>query len=193
MYKLILASGSPRRAELLTQLGLRFTVYKPDIDETPYDFEPGLDYVARISLAKLDKSMSEPNVDENAVLICADTTVLMGNKILGKPVDKADAVSMLTLLSGNEHLVVTSVAIGAKKRPVVSFNIETKVKFRRLNLKEIEAYWASGEPADKAGAYGAQGLGSIFIESFSGSYSNVVGLPLMETTEALKEFGISVL
>jgi septum formation protein len=126
------------------------------------------------------------------VLLTADTIVVYENEILGKPVDEADAARMLRKLSGKQHQVLTSVTIGQKDEHNHQFIVETNVHFRTLNDREIAAYWATGEPADKAGAYGIQGIGTIFVETIAGSYTNVVGLPLTETARFLADFNITI-
>ena len=193
MSELVLASGSPRRAELLTQLGLKFKVIAPDIDESTHESELPEAYVERMARSKYKRARQLDNgLKDEDVVLCADTSVVIGSEILGKPIDEQDGLRMLNRLSGNSHQVITAVTVGQKEQ-LSSFIVETIVKFRTLNSEECRSYWKTGEPCDKAGAYGIQGLGAIFVESLTGSYSNVVGLPLMETAECLKTFNISVL
>jgi septum formation protein len=167
---LILASRSPRRAELLMAAGIEFEVRAADIDETPRQAEDPRKYVLRIAEAKARA------VDGDLVL-AADTTVVLGNEIMGKPADRADATRMLRALSGNRHEVLTAIALrrgGQIETEIAS----TAVWFLPLSDTEVADYVASGEPMDKAGAYGIQGLASKFIDRIEGSYSNVVGLPV---------------
>jgi septum formation protein len=168
--KLVLASRSPRRAELLAAAGIEFRVDAADIDETPRPGESPREYVLRLAEAKAGA------VDGELVL-AADTTVVLGNEIMGKPADASDAVRMLRALSGNRHVVLTAVALKRAGR-IETEAASTAVWFAPLSEREIEDYVASGEPMDKAGAYGIQGLASKFIERIDGSYSNVVGLPV---------------
>ena len=190
MTELILASGSPRRADLLRQLGLSFSVISPSVDETIKRNESSLDFVER--LAKEKNSEVQNKLDSNKLVLSADTVVVFQNRILGKPKSKAEGFSMLKTLSEQMHTVVTGVALTTKTQEKYFF-VETKVKFRRLSDYEIYTYWMTGEPKDKAGAYGIQGLGALFVSRIEGSYSNVVGLPLMETGEILKQLGVDCL
>ena len=188
MPQLFLASGSPRRRELLTQIGVPFKVLSAEIDETPLSDEPASAYVERLARGKAEAGRATSG-DEQGCVLGADTAVVLDGRILGKPVDEADALTMLTALSGREHEVLTAIALlgpqGCETRVVSS-----RVRFRRISPAELKAYWASGEPRDKAGSYAVQGLAAIFVESLQGSYSAVVGLPLCETAELLGHFGI---
>lgn len=179
---LTLASQSPRRRELLALLGVPFRVQPAAVDETPRAGEAPDAYVARTAA---DKARA---VDAPAVL-AADTAVILGDSILGKPRDREDAEAMLRRLSGREHSVLTAVVLrcGADARAVT---VRTAVTFDRLDAARIDAYLATDEPWDKAGAYGIQGLAGAFVRSLSGSYSNVVGLPLVETRELLLAAGL---
>ena len=192
--KLILASGSPRRANLLQQIGLTFEVVRPDIDETVDLGESPVVYATRMSASKMLRSKALLKEAGEAVILCADTIVVLDGEIVGKPETRFDAITVLQRMSGKKHQVLTSVTIGetisSKQR---SFFVETIVTFRQLSLSECEAYWETGEPADKSGSYGIQGLGSIFVAGIDGSPSNVAGLPLMETAAELKSFGIECL
>ena len=192
--KLILASGSPRRANLLQQIGLTFEVVRPDIDETVDLGESPVVYATRMSASKMLRSKTLLKEAGEAVILCADTIVVLDGEIVGKPETRFDAITVLQRMSGKKHQVLTSVTIGetisSKQR---SFFVETIVTFRQLSLSECEAYWETGEPADKSGSYGIQGLGSIFVAGIDGSPSNVAGLPLMETAAELKSFGIECL
>ena len=191
MPELVLASGSPRRAALLHQLGLAFTVLKPDIDETPLPGEPAPDYVRRMSVEKSLRASEMLDQDRrgHVIVLCADTDVVLDDKILGKPASREECIGMLMSLSAREHRVMTGVTVsgpaGSETRVV-----ETIVTFRQLSRAECGQYWATGEPADKAGGYGIQGIGAIFVATISGSYSNVVGLPLPETAQMLVAEGV---
>jgi septum formation protein len=188
---IILASGSPRRAELLSQVGLDYTVVVPDVDELAQDGESPRNFVSRMSREKAFK-VAGLAATGGDVVVAADTIVVIEGDILGKPKDRSDAIRMLLRLSGRSHRVMTSVAVQKKDRLETEL-VETIVRFRTLNLDECSRYWLSGEAKDKAGAYGIQGLGAILVESINGSYSNVVGLPLAETASLLLEFGVQCL
>lgn len=188
MPSLFLASGSPRRRELLTQIGVRFTVLSAQIDETPRKEETPTGYVERLARGKAQAGLALLTNDQVCVL-GADTAVVLDGHILGKPLDEADALKMLTALSGREHEVLTAIALVSQQRCETRV-VSSRVRFRSISTSEIQAYWASGEPQDKAGSYAIQGLAAIFVESLQGSYSAVVGLPLCETAELLGRFGI---
>ena len=177
----MLGSKSPRRAELLAAAGIEFTVRVADIDETPREFEPARDYVLRVAKEKADAVEAKP--DE--IILTADTTVVLAGQILGKPEDAVDAVRMLRSLAGKRHEVMTGVCLRHGDR-VVTELATTAVWFNSMTQGEIDDYVASGEPMDKAGAYGIQGLASKFIERIDGSYSNVVGLPVALVFRLLK-------
>lgn len=187
MQALYLASGSPRRRELLQQIGVPFTVISAAIDETPLPDEAPRAYVERLALAKARAGAVQAG-GPGAVL-GADTAVVLHGRILGKPVDEADALATLAAMSGQEHQVLTSVALVDGARSQV-LSVSSRVRFRLISAVEAKAYWASGEPLDKAGGYAIQGLGAVFVESLQGSYSAVVGLPLCETAQLLGDFGI---
>lgn len=186
-----LASASPRRRELLGQLGIQCQVMPADIDESVLPGEAAADYVLRLARAKARVIAGQPRAPEAPVL-AADTAVVMGDLVLGKPASLADARVMLGRLSGQTHVVFTAVAVAADGREESALN-RSQVSFRAIAPAEIDAYWATGEPADKAGAYAIQGLGAVFVEDLRGSYSGVMGLPLFETAELLGRFGIHVL
>ncbi|MBD3655290.1 MULTISPECIES: Maf family protein [Marinobacter] len=187
MRPIILASASPRRAELLRQMGLDFTVCPVDIDETPLPGELPAHYVERLAREKAVAGRQRTTVADSLV-IGSDTSVVLGEQILGKPDDEAMAADMLRRLSGHTHRVMTAVALAAADHCTARL-VTTEVRFRELTDDEIHAYIASGEPMDKAGGYGIQGLGGIFVASLTGSYSAVVGLPLLETAGLLAEAG----
>jgi len=194
----ILASASPRRCELLHQIGCRFQVSPVDIDETVLAGESPADYVERMALQKAQAGWGMHQIKGLPVL-GADTAVVLDSKgsgsediseIFGKPLDQAHAISMLMRLSGATHRVLSGVAIvkGHEQQTILS---ESLVTFRHLTEEECARYWLTGEPNDKAGAYAIQGLGAVFVEHLSGSYSGVVGLPLIETCKLLDDFDIS--
>lgn len=189
MSPLFLASASPRRRELLVQIGVDFSLLNAPIDETPLLGElPGA-YVERLALAKARAGLATLPTGNAAVVLGADTAVILDGRILGKPVDKQDALAMLAGLSGREHQVLTAIALASADQVRV-LSVSSQVRFRPIPAAQARAYWASGEPQDKAGGYAIQGLGAIFVESLQGSYSAVVGLPLCETAQLLGEFGI---
>ena len=181
-----LASTSPRRREILQTLGIDFDVIMVDTDETPIDGESPEELVLRLAIAKA-------NAAANAeIVLAADTVVVLGDRTLGKPRDAGDAIEMLLELSGRSHRVLTGVALKTANGTQAVLS-STDVRFREIDQDEAAAYWQSGEPRDKAGAYGIQGLGGLFVESINGSYSGVMGLPVFETVELLKSAGIEVL
>ncbi len=185
---LLLASTSPRRREILGALGLDFRVCHVDIDETPLPGEPAAAMVLRLAIAKVEA------VDKAAaaLVLGADTAVVIDDQILGKPVDEADCLAMLETLSGRAHRVVSGVALRSSDSTTTAVST-TDVYFREISRDEAAAYWQSGEPRDKAGAYGIQGLGGGFVTRIDGSYSGVVGLPVFETLELLRAAGLGVL
>jgi len=185
---LYLASSSPRRREILAALGLDFTVRSREVDETPLPDETAEDMVLRLARAKA----LALDVGATDVVIGADTAVVVDHVALGKPRDEEDAVGMLMRLSGRRHSVVTGVAVRAANsvQAVIS---ATNVTFRDIGPDEARAYWQSGEPCDKAGAYAIQGIGGVFVENIEGSYSGVVGLPVFETIKLLHGVGVHVL
>ncbi len=180
--RLILASGSPRRAELLSAAGFDFDVRPVQVDETPLPGESPSAYVLRVAVLK---AQSYQGLADGEVVVAADTTVVVDGAILGKPDDDADARRMLRLLSGREHEVLTGVALRENGR-IVSAVEATRVHVLPLSGAEVDWYVASGEPADKAGAYGVQGLAARFVDRIDGSYSNVVGLPVSRVFLMLK-------
>ena len=186
-----LASLSPRRQELLRQIGARYELLPVDVDETPAQGEPAEDYVQRLALAKAQAGWSSLAGQKRLPVIGADTVVVANETIMGKPRDRGQAIEMLLALSASTHRVLTAVALVAD-RNLVRLNV-SRVTFRTLSLSECEAYWDTGEPADKAGAYAIQGLGAAFIMRIEGSYSGVMGLPLFETAELLQASGIRII
>lgn len=189
MATLYLASGSPRRRELLTQIGVPFLTQIAPIDENALPGESPLAYVERLALAKGYAGLAALADSDGAVVLGADTAVVLDGHILGKPRERADALATLQALSGRSHQVLTAVALVSRERQVARV-VTSQVTFRPLTQAEIEAYWASGEPQDKAGSYGIQGLAAVFVSQLQGSYSAVVGLPLCETAALLAEFAI---
>lgn len=185
---MILASASPRRRELLTQIGVIFTVDPANIDETILVDERPEAYVERMAR---EKALAVAQRYPHEAVLGSDTTVVCAGEILVKPDGADDAVRMLTALSGRSHQVLTAVAV-VKDGEARSLVVSTDVHFRELTSAEIEAYVATGEPLDKAGAYGIQGFGAILVADIKGSYSNVVGLPLTETAALLRESDVPV-
>ena len=188
-FDIYLASASPRRQELLTQIGVRFELLKVTVAEVPVAGELPQDFVKRVALEKARAGKQLLSSDDSHPVLGADTAVVIEDRILGKPADRQEALGMLSSLSGRSHQVMSAVAIIAK-REIVQLNI-SKVTFRKLTAQEIEAYWDSGECHDKAGAYAIQGRAAIFIQELQGSYSGVMGLPLYETAGLLQQLGIN--
>jgi septum formation protein len=188
-----LASKSPRRQQLLGQIGLRFELLLPDAQEDTEALEsvrPGespTNYVRRVVLAKLDAARHrlERRALPPAPILCADTTVALGGTILGKPADRDDAIRMLELLAGRTHRVLTAIAVARSSRCESLINV-SRVTFARLSRREIEAYVDCGESLDKAGAYGIQGAAARFVRRIDGSHSGIMGLPLYETSRLLR-------
>ncbi len=171
---LVLASRSPRRAELLTTAGIPFIVRAADIDETPLPNEPPRDYVLRMA----EEKARAVNCLDSETVLAADTTVVLANAILGKPLNFADATRMLASLAGRCHHVLTGICLMQREKCVAREVASTAVWFGKISAREIHEYVASGEPMDKAGAYAIQGLAARWIERIDGEYSNVVGLPV---------------
>lgn len=189
MATLYLASGSPRRRELLTQIAVPFLTQIAPIDENALPDESPIAYVERLARAKAQAGLAALADTADAVVLGADTAVVLDGRILGKPAGRDEALATLSALSGRTHQVLTAVALVSRER-LESRVVTSQVTFRALAQAEIEAYWASGEPQDKAGCYGIQGLGAVFVSQLHGSYSAVVGLPLCETAGLLAEFAI---
>ncbi|CCK80603.1 Maf family protein [Desulfobacula toluolica] len=186
--KIILASGSPRRKELLEQVGINIEISVSTIDEETVSIKKPEDYVKELSFLKAeDTSLLYPE----SWVLGADTIVVVDNQILGKPQSKPDAIDMLTKLNNREHSVYTGFClIHQKKRSIIKKCVETKVYFKHLSDQEIQWYVNTGEPFDKAGAYGIQAIGAILVKQIKGSYSNVVGLPVCEVVETLMHLNI---
>ncbi len=192
MTRLVLASGSPRRREMLVNLGVDFRLRPVDIDESPADGETPERYVLRLARAKARAASDSPAAAEREIVLAADTIVAAEGRLLGKPRDAGDARRMLERLSGRVHEVLTGVAV--RTPDFRGAEVErTRVRFAELSAAEIEWYVDSGEPLDKAGAYAIQGLGALFVAEVDGNYSNVVGLPLPLTYRLLREAGFSLL
>jgi septum formation protein len=184
-----LASGSPRRRELLQQIGVSFRVVSAEVDETVLPGEMPQAYVARLAAAKADSGWERSRETLEAPVLAADTAVVLDGSILGKPADRQAAQDMLRRLSGRTHEVLTGIALRSSAG-VQSRISRSEVTFRAIGAAEALAYWDSGEPQDKAGAYAIQGRAAIFIRDLRGSYSGVMGLPLFETAELLGAAGI---
>jgi septum formation protein len=185
---LILASASPRRQGYFRELGLAFQVHAADIDETPLAEENPQAFVERMAMEKARVVMA---LYPERWVVAADTVVNFAGFVLGKPKDREEAVSMLMRLSGQEHLVQTGICLGCQGEKVLAVqSVRTRVLFSRFSEKTAEAYAATGEPLDKAGAYGIQGKGAFLVKEIRGSYTNVVGLPLCELLALLEQYGV---
>ena len=188
--ELVLASASPRRRELLDQLGVRYTCVPADIDESFNPAENPRAYVERMAIEKA-VAVAARYPDADTAVIAADTIVLVDDAdVLGKPVDRFDGLAMLARLSGRRHTVITAVCLHLQGKVSCEL-VETQVNFIPLTRELCEAYLATDEPWDKAGAYGIQGMAGAFVQSIEGSYSNVVGLPLCETWQLLRANGVA--
>lgn len=185
-----LASSSPRRHEILAALGVKFTAAGVGIDETRYDGEPVADMVVRLAVAKT--AAARAMVDKSVPVIGADTAVALDDLVFGKPGSRDEAAQMLVSLSGRTHEVLTGVALDYAGKVSTATSV-TEVRFREISPDEARAYWQSGEPIDKAGAYAVQGIGGVFVKDIFGSYSGVVGLPVFETAALLADAGLNVL
>ncbi len=186
---LYLASSSPRRRELLQQIGVSFEVVKADVDESTRPGEFPIAYVQRLALAKAQAGLAKCQPDD--LVLAADTTVVIDHHIIGKPDSFEQAQAIWQILSGRCHQVLTAITL-ANGQHCQTLVVTTNVYFRDLSAQEMLAYWHTGEPQDKAGGYGIQGKGALFVDKIEGSYSNVVGLPLTETAQLLQQFGCSV-
>ena len=185
---LLLASQSSRRRRLLKQLGVKFSVSAQNIDESWKVDEKPTDLAIRLAGEKAESCLQKSK-DSNAVILASDTIVSVKEEIFGKPKDRKDAIRILLRLSSNTHRVLTAVSVKCHSRSKTICS-ETFVSFRTISCAEADCYWDTGEPQDKAGAYAIQGFGAVFVKSIKGSYSGVMGLPLFETAELLREFGI---
>ncbi len=186
---ILLASASPRRRELLAQIGVDFETFPVEADESPRPRETPEHYVRRVAA---EKSLLGQNLSGSSLpVLSADTEVALNGEVFGKPWDFEHAREMLLRLSGREHQVLSAVSLrrGAEHWEAISLSI---VRFRPIQETEIKAYWATGEPRDKAGAYAIQGLGAVFVEHLSGSFSGVMGLPIFETAGLLRKLGFEV-
>ena len=192
-YTVVLASASPRRTELLTQIGIPHRVMPVDINESALPNESPKTQVARLAEQKAQAALlhlsHQNELTKDTVVIASDTLIEFDGMSIGKPVDKDDAIRILQLLSNAEHRVLTAVSVASIDRQKTQ-TIVTTVSFAALTLDEIEAYWETGEPTDKAGSYAIQGIGGQFVKAINGSASAVVGLPLYETRQLLSEFGV---
>ena len=187
---IILASKSPRRQELMRLLGLEFTVMTEDVDERMDASLAPEDEVARVSACKAAAVLPQTSVED--VVICADTIVVLDGQIMGKPKDETEAFSMLRRLSGRTHRVLTALTVCHHGECRTELE-QTEVTFRKLSDREIRSYIATGDPMDKAGAYGVQGGAAVFVSKLNGDYFNVMGLPLCRLTQRLRDCGISIL
>lgn len=181
-----LASMSPRRRELLAQIGVPHTVFAAHVDESLLQDESPSDYVARLARLKAATVWDQRGA---LPVLAADTTVVLDGAVYGKPVDRADGLAMLGRLAGRTHDVLTAVALATQRGVALRVNVSS-VRFRNIDGAEIEHYWETGEPRDKAGGYAIQGYGAVFVTALSGSYSAVMGLPLLETAELLRDAGL---
>jgi septum formation protein len=184
--RVVLASASPRRRQLLELIGIEHDIQPANIDESVRPRETPARYAERLAREKASVVASR---DPDRITIAADTTVVVNKKVLGKPENEEDARRMLSMLSGREHTVITAIAV-ARGRKLRSAVEEVRVRFRRLHDDEINAYIATGEPMDKAGAYGIQGYGATIVECIEGDYFSVMGLPLAKLVDLLRDLGV---
>ncbi len=189
MTRVFLASTSPRRKELLAQLGVDFDVISIEVDETPHQFEKPVDYVQRVTKDKAQAGQRNLT-DSAAIVVAADTSVIVNETILGKPDSLSQAKEMLKMLSGHTHQVLTAVAVASSMGVSIKLNTST-VTFAEISEDELDWYVATNEGMDKAGSYAVQGLAARFIERIEGSYSGIMGLPLRETGLLLERAGYS--
>lgn len=187
-----LASASPRRSELLRQIGVSFRLMRVEVDESPNAGEMPQPYVLRLAIEKARRGCESLTAQRDACVLAADTAVVLDDRILGKPRDREHALDMLDSLSGREHQVMTAVAMCRGQQVETRLSC-SQVRFRSISVDERQAYWSSGEPGDKAGGYAIQGLGALFVQELKGSFSGVVGLPLFETAELLALAGVNPL
>ena len=197
---LVLASASPRRRELLSGMGLSFEVHSTDTDESRHDGEAPEDFVARLARDKAAQAAKDLDLAQGALtqgeseastaILAADTIVVQGNHVFGKPRDFEHAARIWSVLSANKHQVMTAICLTHNAKAQVRLSI-TDVEFGRITDEQMQRYWETGEPADKAGAYAIQGFASAWVKQISGSYSNVVGLPLREVNQLLTEIDLN--
>jgi septum formation protein len=185
--QIVLASASPRRAQLLSAIGIRFRVVPAAIDERALPGESAVTMAERLAVAK---AAAVAGSAAPLPVLAADTVVVVDDQMLGKPADRAAGIAMLQQLAGRTHTVVTVIAVAVPGRTEARRSV-TQVTFRNIDRAEAAAYWDTGEPVDKAGGYGIQGIGGIFAEHIEGSYSGVVGLPIAETEALLRAFGVN--
>lgn len=188
-FPIYLASSSPRRRELLARLGVPYCVLAADIDERRLPGEAPREYVRRMAVTKARRAAAA--VRESRPVLAADTAVVVDGRVLGKPAHREEALAALARLSGRSHEVMTAVAL-VHRAEALRLSV-TRVTFREIDPAEAAAYWETGEPRDKAGAYAVQGLGAVFVSRLEGSYTGVVGLPLFETAQLLGDIGVPVL
>ena len=186
---ILLASASPRRSQLLAQIGVRHRIQAAEIDENPRARESPPAYVARLARGKAQALVDTERGRPGRPVLAADTTVVLDGVIFGKPANEADCVAMLTVLGGRRHEVLTAVALWSEGRLSEAL-AASQVTLRAIDPGEGRRYWATGEPAGKAGAYAIQGLGAVFVQWLEGSFSNVMGLPLFETSALLDAAGV---
>ena len=186
---IVLASASERRSQLLIQIGVRHRIVGADLDETPLAGEKPLDYVQRLAAGKAQAIVARQGGLPDAPVLAADTSVVLGDRLFGKPADEAECLEMLGALAGRTHAVLTAVALWHDGRLHQSHDT-SYVTFRPIDRDERRRYWASGEPAGKAGGYAIQGLGAVFVERLEGSFSGVMGLPLFTTAALLDAAGV---
>lgn len=191
---LYLASQSPRRAELLRQIGIKFDIIDSDVDETPVEHESPAQTVARLSLQKALKGVQQlADMQPDDWVLASDTLIEIDNQVIGKPESEKHCRQILELLSGKEHQVLSAIALVGKQGDIHQATSYNKIKFRQIRPEEIVQYCQLKEPRDKAGAYAIQGHAAIFIENLQGSYSGVMGLPLYETAQILQKVGFNLL
>ena len=190
--KIILASASPRRKELLKSMGLEFEVIPSEVEENIENKSFSLELIENLAAEKAADIANK--IKFLSIIIGSDTVVVINNKILGKPKDKKDAFHMLKMLSGNTHQVISAIAvIDTETGKILKDSVVSDVTFKQLSDEEINAYIETGEPMDKAGAYAIQGFAGMFVKSINGCYSNIVGISVFKLAEMLKEFGVELL
>jgi septum formation protein len=186
---IVLASASARRSQLLRQIGVHHRIVSADIDETPFPGESPADYVCRLAAGKAEAVRARLAGEPSSAVLAADTTVVLDGRIIGKPADEAECIEMLGALAGRTHTVLTAVVL-AREGGLRQALDASHVTLRRIEVDERRRYWASGEPAGKAGGYAIQGFGAVFVARLEGSFSGVMGLPLYQTAELLDAAGV---